>query len=101
MVEHRRGEETNEDFKKLLRRIFSRQTIEYATEKKRHKQENRPFRYPEFREEKREVNEEDEVGEIKLKGVLKEDVGECIETREDEENGEILKHVTILWRLLR
>jgi hypothetical protein len=35
MVKHRRGKEPDEDFKKLLRGILSRQTIEHSTEKKR------------------------------------------------------------------
>lgn len=93
MIEHGRREKTDEDLEELLRRIVTRKAVEYPAEEKWNEKQYWPFWYSEFGEEKREVNHENQIGQIEFKGVLKEDIGECVETREDEENGKILKHV--------
>jgi hypothetical protein len=74
MVKHAGREEPNESFKELLRRIEIYEAIKQTGEEERNEKENRPFWHTELHEEKREVNDEYNVGKVELEYTLRQQI---------------------------
>jgi hypothetical protein len=74
MVKHAGREEPNESFKELLRRIEIYEAIKQTGEEERNENENRPFWHTKLHEEKREVNDEYNVGKVELEYTLRQQI---------------------------
>ena len=93
MVKHAGREEPNESFKELLRRIEIYEAIKQTWEEERNEKENRPFWHTKLHEEKREVNDEYNVGKVELEYTLRQQIWISIETGEDEKYGNSSEHL--------
>ena len=67
MIEETGSEESDESLEELLKVIVARQTIDNSGKKQRQEYKHRPFRDTEFGEEKRHVQNENQVGQVELK----------------------------------
>jgi hypothetical protein len=74
MVKHAGREEPNESFKELLRRIEIDEAIKQTGEEERNEKENRPFWHTILHKEEWKVNDEYNVGNVKLEYTLRQQI---------------------------
>jgi hypothetical protein len=76
----------------LVELIITGQAIYHATEEQWYEYKHWPLGYSKFHKEKWKVKEENEVGQVKLKGNLEEYIRIRIETCEDQKYGKFSQH---------
>ena len=93
MIEETGSKKPDESLEELLKVIVARQAINDAGKKQRHEYKHRPFWDTEFGEEKRHVQNENQVGQVELKRHFEKHVRERIQTGENEKYGKLPEHV--------
>jgi hypothetical protein len=93
VIEHTGSKESDEGLKKLLSRIEIYETIKQTGKEQRNEKENRPFWHTILHEEKREVNNEYNVGKVELEYTFRQQVGITIDTGENEKYGNSSEHL--------
>jgi hypothetical protein len=100
MIKQHGSKKSNEDFSKHRGRILSNSNVNNTRYKQRKKQQHRPTRKTEFREENREEYYESQIAHIGLERFFKKNVRRNEDGNENGYYGKPSKHLLGLFRLL-